>query len=417
MMVALGVHREVDDKTDVMCDQDPSDSHQAAKFQREQEDDENSRVIAKAALERTEHFKRHAQCFHRQKEERLRRVGWNELELGAMLGRGGFNRIHEVSFKHNNSLVKVPHRLSSGKEVNNCSGHPQCDIKPMQKKQRQYVIKFLQPSIIDNRKKLKINAADLALEGTMLSSIDHPNIINIYAVADTCVSRAFSSSSAGYGYFLILERLYSTLDKMIKKWRKKDLQYRTFYYTSFNAFNFANAKRRDLLISRLKVAEGLASGMDYLHAHNIMYRDLKPENVGIGMDGTVKIFDFGFAKVDRLDDNCRFHTGRTGSPRYMAPEMASYQNYGLSVDVYSFGVLLWEILNLKQPFKGMTIKEYNDIVVHDGHRPKIDSSWSINLQNLVQQCWAGDPKSRLAFPAIRKALNQEIHSKGPSWGL
>lgn len=278
---------------------------------------------------------------------------------------------------------------------------------------QQYALKFLRPSVAANPKKFKTAAADLALEAAMLSSLDHENVIKIHAVSDMCVSVAFLSS-LDCGYFLVLDRLNDTLDHRIRKWRIKDMQNQGSF-SSLKSLNVAGSKRNALLASRLQVLEGLANGLGYLHTQSIMYRDLKPENVGFDSSGNVKIFDFGLAKEHQAKDNeGRKHTGRTGSPRYMAPEVARSQAYGLSVDCYSFGILLWEILSLRLPFENMTLEDHHKLVVCAGHRPAIDASWSANLKDLIQGCWVDDPKSRLAFPAIRKILLQEIDSLAPN---
>ena len=85
---------------------------------------------------------------------------------------------------------------------------------------------------------------------------------------------------------------------------------------------------------------------EYLQSKNIIYRDLKPENVLIDEDGYLKLTDFGFAK---------FIDGRTytlcGTPEYLAPEVITEKAYGFSVDWYSMGLVLFEMLSGYNPFK------------------------------------------------------------------
>ncbi|ACI65481.1 predicted protein, partial [Phaeodactylum tricornutum CCAP 1055/1] len=104
-------------------------------------------------------------------------------------------------------------------------------------------------------------------------------------------------------------------------------------------------------------AYDLASALKYLHDLNIIYRDLKPDNIGFDVRGDVKIFDFGLAReydrsISTSADGTYKMTGDTGSPRYMAPEVALEKPYNNSVDVYSFAILTWQILEMAMPFEG-----------------------------------------------------------------
>ena len=89
----------------------------------------------------------------------------------------------------------------------------------------------------------------------------------------------------------------------------------------------------------LFLAFQISAAISYLHSHNIIFRDLKPANVGFDVRGDVRIFDFGLARImpangDPYTDT--FDMSGAGSPRYMAPECLIGQPYNLKVDVYSF---------------------------------------------------------------------------------
>jgi len=91
----------------------------------------------------------------------------------------------------------------------------------------------------------------------------------------------------------------------------------------------------------LKIALEVARGMDYLHRCHIIHRDLKTANLLIDKNGTVKIADFGVARVS--DNNC-CSTAETGTYRWMAPEVIEHKPYNYKADVYSYAITLWELL-------------------------------------------------------------------------
>ena len=91
----------------------------------------------------------------------------------------------------------------------------------------------------------------------------------------------------------------------------------------------------------------ITSAFEYLHDHQIVYRDLKPENVLLARDGTAKLGDFGFAK--KLEKGQHTYTF-CGTPGYVAPEVVLARGYGTSVDWWGLGVMMYVLLTGQQPF-------------------------------------------------------------------
>lgn len=125
-----------------------------------------------------------------------------------------------------------------------------------------------------------------------------------------------------------------------------------------------------------------------------------------------KLFDFGLA----IEFDCEKHdkfkmTGDTGTTRYMAPEVALHQPYTAKADVYSFGILLWQILSLEDPYGKMTEARIEYSVANLGLRPKINPSWSNALCLLLQDCFA-DPKRRPPMEVACSVLRREVNSLG-----
>ena len=127
----------------------------------------------------------------------------------------------------------------------------------------------------------------------------------------------------------------------------------------------------------------------------------------------MKIFDFGLAK--ELDPSLRhgcteFYelSGNTGSLRYMSPEVARCEPYNLTADVYSFGLLLWQVCSLMLPYDGMNRQDHSELVVYGNERPPLDSSWSTPLRILMKRAWEPDPSVRPSMDSIYKILRREI---------
>ena len=90
-------------------------------------------------------------------------------------------------------------------------------------------------------------------------------------------------------------------------------------------------------------------GLNYLHENNCIYRDLKPENVLIDKDGHIKLIDFGLSKW--CDDSPCKANSICGTPEYLAPEILFEKDYGIEVDWWSLGMIIYEMLSGYLPFK------------------------------------------------------------------
>lgn len=142
---------------------------------------------------------------------------------------------------------------------------------------------------------------------------------------------------------------------------------------------------------------------------NAFVSDLKPDNVGFTSDGSLKLFDFGLCTcVQERASSCEGYamTGNTGSLRYMAPEVALRQLYSEKVDVYSFGIMLWQMAADKVPFKGLSRDAFMERVIRKGERPEIGMFWPSWLVSLLQACWSPNPALRPSFALVIQQLDQ-----------
>lgn len=128
----------------------------------------------------------------------------------------------------------------------------------------------------------------------------------------------------------------------------------------------------------------------------------------------MKLFDFGLATVVKtpnvLLDETYEMTGNTGTLRYMAPEVCLQKPYSEKVDVYSFGITLWQMARNSIPFDGLYKEHFFRIVVVEGERPKIDTSWPEQFSRLLRQCWDADYRKRPSFSQVVLELESLIEN-------
>jgi serine/threonine protein kinase len=169
---------------------------------------------------------------------------------------------------------------------------------------------------------------------------------------------------------------------------------------------------------RMMFAKDCALGMSWLHGSTpaILHLDLKTANVLVDETWTAKIGDFGLAQQKRS-----INAGRVGSPVYMAPEMLQSSVFTEKVDVYSFGVILWELFTKKEPFEGKyaDVADLTNAVVNREQRPEVPADMPDKLRALIEQCWAQAPAKRPSFVDVCKATTLDdvvidVHISAPN---
>lgn len=165
------------------------------------------------------------------------------------------------------------------------------------------------------------------------------------------------------------------------------------------------------LLKSLWIAFGIAKGMEYLHRQYpvIIHRDLKSPNILLGTNvREVKITDFG---LSRLRMKTYVHTGPGGTPEWMAPELLRQDPFEEQSDVYSFGVILWELMMCEKPWKD---DHPMQIVFKVGSRgEKLETPPNDvcipEVRDMIEKCFADDPKMRPRFEELSKSLNKYCH--------
>ncbi|CAM6106557.1 unnamed protein product [Calypogeia fissa] len=153
----------------------------------------------------------------------------------------------------------------------------------------------------------------------------------------------------------------------------------------------------------LSLALDIARGMEYLHSQGVLHLDLKSHNLVLADNNCVKVTDFGVA---RTQSECESMTLDSGTYRWMAPELISNKHFSVKADVYSFGIILWEIVTGLTPYEEMTTVQAAFAVVHKHLRPQIPDNCPRPLKELMEECWAENPDKRPSFWQIVERLEQ-----------
>ncbi|KAI0500900.1 hypothetical protein KFK09_019118 [Dendrobium nobile] len=155
------------------------------------------------------------------------------------------------------------------------------------------------------------------------------------------------------------------------------------------------------LSTLLRVAIDVCKGMSYLHQNDIIHRDLKTANILMDENEVVKVADFGVARVKAQSG---VMTAETGTYRWMAPEVIEHNPYDHKADVFSFAIMIWELLTGKLPYEYLTPLQAAVGVVQKGLRPAIPKHTNLKLAELLEKCWQQDPALRPDFSEILDKL-------------
>ncbi|XP_049335299.1 mitogen-activated protein kinase kinase kinase 7 isoform X2 [Astyanax mexicanus] len=209
------------------------------------------------------------------------------------------------------------------------------------------------------------------VELRQLSRVNHPNIVKLYGSCDNPVCLVMEYAEGG--------SLYNVLHGA------EPLP----HYTASHAMSWC-----------LQCAQGVS----YLHGMKpkaLIHRDLKPPNLLLVAGGTVlKICDFGTA--------CDIQTHMTnnkGSAAWMAPEVFEGDNYSEKCDVFSWGIILWEVITRRKPFDEIGGPAFRIMwAVHRGTRPPLIKNLPKPIESLMTRCWSKDPSQRPSMEEIVKIM-------------
>ncbi|KAI3877059.1 hypothetical protein MKW92_019610 [Papaver armeniacum] len=155
---------------------------------------------------------------------------------------------------------------------------------------------------------------------------------------------------------------------------------------------------------RLRMALDVAKGMNYLHTSNptIVHRDLKSPNLLVDRNWVVKVCDFGLSRLKH--QTFLSSKSMAGTPEYMAPEVLRNEPSDEKCDVYSFGVILWELVTLRSPWSGMNPMQVVGAVGFQNRRLEIPGNVEPTVAKIIHDCWQSDPKLRPSFAQLMTLL-------------
>ncbi|XP_052152019.1 serine/threonine-protein kinase CTR1-like isoform X3 [Oryza glaberrima] len=178
----------------------------------------------------------------------------------------------------------------------------------------------------------------------------------------------------------------------------------------FRLINKASAGEMLDLRRRLRMALDVAKGINYLHCLNppIVHWDLKTPNMLVDKNWSVKVGDFG---LSRFKANTFISSKSVaGTPEWMAPEFLRGEPSNEKCDVYSFGVILWELMTMQQPWNGLSPAQVVGAVAFQNRRLPIPQETVPELAALVESCWDDDPRQRPSFSSIVDTLKKLLKS-------
>uniref|UniRef100_A0A7N5ZYH5 Tyrosine-protein kinase n=1 Tax=Anabas testudineus TaxID=64144 RepID=A0A7N5ZYH5_ANATE len=180
-----------------------------------------------------------------------------------------------------------------------------------------------------------------------------------------------------------------------------------------NLVNFLRTRGRSVVnsVQLLRFALDVCEGMEYLESKKLVHRDLAARNVLVSNDGVAKVSDFGLTKVDsKVSDNAKLPV------KWTAPEALKKEKFSTKSDVWSYGVLLWEIFSYgRQPYPKMSLVEVKE-KVQKGYRMDAPEDCPPGVYSIMRVCWEEDPRKRPTFHKLREKLEREMGTQSPDPG-
>jgi len=187
----------------------------------------------------------------------------------------------------------------------------------------------------------------------------------------------------------------------------------TEYLEGGSLFDLLHKKHVKLNEDRLiSIAEDIALGMNYLHSRKVFHRDLKSSNILVDSNWNIKICDFGLSTVNsKLDRRKHKKEGRIGTPHWMAPEIMRSEEYDEYSDIYSYGMILWEMVMCEVPYNGLSVPQIIGSVGYDNLQVPLPIQGNSMILSILERSLDRDRRQRPTFAHIVEILQNKNRGK------
>uniref|UniRef100_A0A674KF20 Ephrin type-A receptor 8 n=1 Tax=Terrapene triunguis TaxID=2587831 RepID=A0A674KF20_9SAUR len=265
--------------------------------------------------------------------------------------------VHEFTREIEASRIKIEKVIGSGESGEVCYGH----LKVPGKRELPVAIKALKAGYTEKQRR------DFLSEASIMAQFDHPNVIHLEGVVTRRITSGLFSLQKHDGQFTIIQ-----------------------------------------LVGMLR---GIGAGMRYLSDLGYVHRDLAARNVLVNSNLVCKVSDFGLSRILEDDPDAAYTTTGGKIPiRWTAPEAIAYRTFSSASDVWSYGVVMWEVLAYgERPYWNMTNRDVINSV-EEGYRLPAPMGCPTALHQLMLDCWQKDRSERPRFSQIVSILDKLIRN-------